>query len=61
MKPHTYTRRGKGYCCIWCDGPLSRWKRITKKSAKRADKNIAKKMLAKEMASREGFDPSSGD
>lgn len=49
MKPAKYVRKAKGYCCIWCDGPYRTWKKKGRRSFRRQDKAIAKKLMDKEL------------
>lgn len=50
MKPYLHVRKARGYCCDRCDGPYAKWKKIVKRSAKRTDKNLAKKQMTKDMS-----------
>lgn len=57
MKPYKHVRKAKGYCCIWCDGPYSKWKKKANRQMKRADKQIAKKQIQKELEASTGLEP----
>jgi len=51
MKPYKTIRGDEGYCCEWDDGPYKDFKRKHRRTKKRADKNLVKEELSKELAS----------
>lgn len=53
MKPHKHVRKGKGYCCRWCDGPYNKWKKKTRRVTRKTERQSAKK----EMEAPTGIEP----